>query len=65
MLVLQDAQVLQRHRSGHRVPGVSKAVVELAALLGEHFGHAVTDQHGAHRQVAAGHAFGHGHEVGL
>ena len=62
--LLDQLDVGQRHRAGHRVAGVGVAVVELAALVDQHLGDALADHHAAQRHVAAGHALGEGHQVG-
>src|SRR5262245_5816338 len=35
LLRLQDFDVLERHRGGHRMPGIGHAVIELAAFVEE------------------------------
>jgi hypothetical protein len=45
--------------------GIGEAVIELAALLDQHLGHAVADQHAAQRHVAGGDALGEGDQVRL
>ena len=60
-----QVQVGQGHRAGHGVPAVGVAVVELAAFFNQNIGHAVAHHDATQRDVAAGHALGKGHQVGL
>ena len=65
LLVLQDADVLQRHRRTDRVPGVRGAMRQFAALLLQHLRDAIVEHGRAQRDVAGGDALGHRHDVRL
>ena len=62
--VAQDAQVGQRHRRRHRMPGIGEAVGELAAPV-EHLDHPVAHHHATHGHVAGGQTLGDWHQIRL
>ena len=65
LLFFHPLDIGQRHRTSHRVAAVGIAVVELAAFLYQHIGHAIADHDAAQRLITAGHAFGKSDQVWL
>ncbi|MNE09998.1 hypothetical protein D3C80_1026930 [compost metagenome] len=68
VVLLDDLQVLQRHRGGYRVAAGGETVAEgaeAAALFGDGLVHGVVDQHRGDRLVGRGQLLGQHHDVRL